>query len=101
MSNPSPTLPRYRINPPVFFTSVALVLVFVLGAVIWPDASARLFVAVQGWVTHGGGWLYVLAVAGFLVFVVGVAASRDGAIKLGPEHREPDYSYTAWFAMLF
>ena len=101
MSNPSPTPPRYRINPPVFFTSVALVLVFVLGAVIWPDASERLFVAVQGWVIHSAGWFYVLAVAGFLVFVVAVAASRYGAIKLGPDHSEPDYSYTAWFAMLF
>ncbi|KGM56704.1 choline transporter [Lysobacter arseniciresistens ZS79] len=95
------TRPRHRINPPVFFTSFALVLVFVGAAVIWPHESERMFVAVQGWVIHSAGWFYVLAVAGFLVFVVAVAASRYGAIKLGPDHSEPDYSYTAWFAMLF
>lgn len=101
MSSAGAAKPRYRINPPVFFTSVALVMVLVGGATLWPQASERVFAAVQGWVIHSAGWFYVLAVAGFLVFVVALAASRYGAIKLGPDHSEPDYSYLSWFAMLF
>ena len=80
MSSAGAAKPRYRINPPVFFTSVALVMVLVGGATLWPQASERVFAAVQGWVIHSAGWFYVLAVAGFLVFVVALAASRYGAI---------------------
>lgn len=47
------------------------------------------------------GWFYILAVALFLIFMLFLAASGYGRIKLGPDHSEPDYSYTSWFAMLF
>src|SRR5690606_28954053 len=47
------------------------------------------------------GWIYLLAVAKSLIFVVIVALSRWGNIKLGPDHSEPQYSFPAWFAMLF
>ncbi len=93
--------PRIQINPPVFFTSGALALVFVLIAVIAPETTGALFDDIQQWVTHTAGWFYVLAVAGFLVFVVILAASDYGRIKLGRDHSEPDYSYGSWFAMLF
>jgi len=97
----TPRPARIQINPPVFLTSAALVLLFVLVAVIWPDASERWSGAIQGWVIDTAGWFYVLAVAGFLVFVVLLATSAYGTIKLGPDHSEPDYSYLSWFAMLF
>ncbi|WP_330970066.1 BCCT family transporter, partial [Lysobacter sp. A3-1-A15] len=101
MTEPAAKPPRIRINPPVFYTSVVLVRAFVLIAVIWPDASERWSAAIQGWVVETAGWFYVLAVAGFLVFVVLLAVSGYGRIKLGSDHSEPDYSYTSWFAMLF
>src|SRR5690606_35966441 len=46
-------------------------------------------------------WFYMLAVAIFLVFIVLVAFSKWGGIKLGPDHAEPQYSYPSWLAMLF
>ncbi|MBB5014230.1 BCCT family transporter [Rehaibacterium terrae] len=90
-----------RINPPVFIASGVLTLVFVTFAIVAPQAAEALFGAVQGWVVETAGWFYVLAVAGFLVFVVLLAVSGFGRIKLGPDHSEPDYSYASWFAMLF
>lgn len=92
---------RVQINPPVFILSGVFTLVFVGLAVLYPDAAAGLFAATQGWITHSAGWFYVLSVAGFLVFVVALAVSGYGRIKLGPDHSEPDYSYLSWFAMLF
>jgi len=91
----------YRINPPVFFASALLTLVFCAYTIIWTDHAAALFSGVQAWVIDTVGWFYVLAVAGFLVFVAALAFSSFGRIKLGPDHSEPDYSYTSWFAMLF
>ncbi|MBU2886874.1 choline BCCT transporter BetT [Gilvimarinus agarilyticus] len=90
-----------KVNPPVFFGAGGLCLLFVLYAVIWPAHAEVVFSAMQGWVVHSAGWFYVLAVALFFIFVVVLALSDYGRIKLGPDHSEPDYSYFSWFAMLF
>lgn len=92
---------RVQINPPVFFASVTLTLALVAMTVMAPQAAGELFGSLQKWVTESAGWFYVLAVAGFLVFVVLLAVSDFGRIKLGPDHSEPDYTYASWFAMLF
>lgn len=93
--------PRSKINPPVFFGSGILILIIVAYAVFMPDAASQVFSKVQSVIVKEFGWFYLLAVAVFLVFCVGLAASSYGSIKLGPDHSEPDYSSTSWFAMLF
>ncbi|MDQ8202818.1 BCCT family transporter [Pelagicoccus sp. SDUM812003] len=92
---------RMEINPPVFYGSAALILLFVLFAALAPEQADALFSGLQSQVTDKFGWFYVLAVAGFLVFVIFLAVSRCGDVKLGPDHSKPDYSYRSWFAMLF
>jgi choline/glycine/proline betaine transport protein len=93
--------PRIQISPPVFIISAALTLALVLFAAIFTGPAGTLFNAVQGWISESVGWFYVLAVAGFIVFVISLALSGFGRIRLGPDHSEPDYTYTSWFAMLF
>ncbi len=93
--------PRIQINPPVFFGSGGLIVCFVILAMIAPQRVGTFFGSVQEWITHSAGWFYVLAVATFLIFVVLLALSNFGRIKLGPDHSEPDYSYVSWFSMLF
>ncbi|MFH7325073.1 BCCT family transporter [Desulfurivibrio sp. C05AmB] len=93
--------PRILMNPPVFILSAVLTVAFVLFAMLATETAGALFSATQGWITESAGWFYVLAVAGFLVFVIGLALSGYGRIKLGSDHSEPEYSYWSWFAMLF
>lgn len=103
-SSPEPSTSKadwYKINPPVFFSAAILCLITVVYAVTLPDNANAIFAAVQAWVVETAGWFYVLAVALFLIFVVVLALSSYGRIKLGPDHSEPDYSYASWFAMLF
>jgi choline/glycine/proline betaine transport protein len=90
-----------RINRVVFIGSSALILAFSLWAMITPEGAADTIGTVVGWISHGFGWYYFLAATLFLVFVVFIAASRYGKIKLGPQHSTPDYSIFAWGAMLF
>jgi choline/glycine/proline betaine transport protein len=102
MSDTPTDSPRwYKLNPPVFIASVLLMLAFLGYTVAAPESAEASFKAVQTWVVESAGWFYVLSVAGFLVFVVALAFSGYGRIKLGRDHSEPDYSYTSWFAMLF
>jgi choline/glycine/proline betaine transport protein len=90
-----------RINPVVFYGSSALILGISLWAIITPSGAESTIGVLVGWVSHGLGWYYVLAATIFLAFVVFVAASRYGKLKLGPQHSKPDFSLFAWASMLF
>ncbi|MBT1444799.1 BCCT family transporter [Shewanella sp. JM162201] len=92
---------KRSINPPVFFSSLLLITLLVLLGALWPETAQRWFGSAQHWLEVKAGWLYILGVATFLVFIVFVMVSRFGDIKLGPDHAEPDYSYKSWIAMLF
>lgn len=89
------------VNRPVFLWSAGITLLFVLTGVLAPEASAATFAAVQGWIVSELGWIYLLAVAIFLMLMLFLGVSSYGSIKLGPNHSEPDFSYPAWFSMLF
>ncbi|MDD7910915.1 BCCT family transporter [Pseudovibrio exalbescens] len=92
---------HYKFSPPVFGGSVAMIALLVLTGAAWPTESQQFYSAIQSWIETHVGWLYILGVAIFLIFIVFVMASRYGDIKLGPDHAEPDYSYGSWFSMLF
>lgn len=102
MSEPAPpTSSPAAVNPTVFIGAGVLTLLFVLFGVLMPETAAATFNAVQGWITDELGWFYLLVVTGFLIFMAVLALSRYGRIRLGPNHSEPEFSYGAWFAMLF
>jgi len=92
---------RIQVNPPVFFISAGLILVFVLLSALYPERAGSVFDAMQAKIVHDFGWFYILAVALFLLFVIFLMLSRYGDVKLGPDDSEPEYSYLSWFAMLF
>ena len=76
-------------------------LLLVIGTISNPELAGELFSEVLAFITRSFGWFYMLSVAFFLVFIVGIASTKWGNIKLGPDHAEPQYSFPAWFAMLF
>ncbi len=93
--------PRAPIDVPVFASSALIALALCVWAAFWPSHAATAFAAVQSWVVLTVGWYYIAVVAGFLVFVVLLAISDHGRVKLGPDHSTPDYSFGSWIAMLF
>ncbi len=86
---------------PVFLASALLIAAIVVCGVVAPEAVGEVFTAVQAWIMDRLGWFYLLSVAVFLFFVLYLALSRHGLVRLGPNHSEPDFSYGSWFAMLF
>jgi choline/glycine/proline betaine transport protein len=86
---------------PVFVPAIAVTLLLVIGTISNPELAGTAFAATLAYVTATFGWFYMLAVATFLVFIVSIAFTRWGNIKLGPDHAAPQYSFPVWFAMLF
>lgn len=96
-----PSSPKSTILIPVFIPAVVVIMLLVLGTVSNPELAGSIFSRTLGYITKTFGWFYMLSVAFFLVFTVTIAFSKWGKIKLGPDHSVPQYSFPAWFAMLF
>lgn len=78
---------------------------FILSIVLWgifaPAMMGAVFDTVLLNITRNFGWFYLWVVLGLVVFAIGLALSRYGNMKLGEEDAEPEFSVSAWFAMLF
>lgn len=89
-----------------FAPAVVLPSLLVLGALLvlcgfYPQRADQLFGSAQTWVVTNFDWFYTVAVTGFLVFLVLIAWSRYGDIRLGPDDAKPEFSFASWTAMLF
>lgn len=95
------TAEKVRLNPVVFFGSTALILLLTAALILFPDAAGSLLGQAQNWLSRSFGWYYMLAIGAYLFFVLYVAFSRYGQLRLGEDHERPDFSYGAWAGMLF
>src|SRR5690625_3709137 len=100
MAQKKPAVPK-TILLPVFAPAFILILILLIGTMNDPVAVGQVLADVLDYLTVHFGWFYMLAVAFFLLFMVAIALSKWGSIKLGPDHAEPEYSFLSWFAMLF
>lgn len=98
---PDKSPPSSTVLIPVFIPAVIVIALMVIGTMSNPQLAGDIFSATLAYITRSFGWFYMLSVAIFLVFIVSIAFTRWGNIKLGPDHAEPEYSFPAWFAMLF
>lgn len=89
-----------RLNLPIFIGANLIIILAVLVALFHSNAEV-FFNTIQDWITDNLSWYYLLAVGIMLGAFIFAAVSRYGNIKLGPDHSEPAYSNTSWFAMLF
>ena len=86
---------------PVFLASVIGVLAMAVWAIVAPGEAEALIGRAVGVVVDWFGWFYIALTTLVLVFVICLALSRYGSIKLGPDHSEPEFSTFAWASMLF
>lgn len=91
----------HALNLPVFLSSVAAMVVFTLWTLAAGEVAAERIGAALTWVSATFGWFYVIAVFAYLVFVISVAASPLGRVRLGPDDARPEFPVLSWAAMLF
>ncbi len=96
-----PTSFKEHVKPGVFYPAASLILLFVGLGMVFPKGMSTALTKVNGWITGGLGWYYILIVAGFVVFSLWVGFSRYGRIRLGQDDQKPEFSRLSWFAMLF
>ncbi|WP_404407495.1 BCCT family transporter [Jeotgalibacillus malaysiensis] len=85
----------------VFYISAAIIAALVLIGAFLPNQFAAGANAAFGFTTQSFGWLYLLAVFFFVIFLIFLALSRYGRVRLGEDDERPDYPFFTWIGMLF
>ncbi|MDO5033026.1 BCCT family transporter [Corynebacterium sp.] len=92
-------------DAPIDWTIVSIAGILIAAIVAWglsaPENFGNFASAALSFVVNDFGWAYVLFGTIFVVFVIHIALSKFGSIKLGHMDEEPEFSTTSWIAMMF
>jgi choline/glycine/proline betaine transport protein len=92
---------RETIHPVVFPVSAVIIVAVVIFAAVMPSVAEEAFTETRLFLEGNFGWFYILVMALLLGVSAFLVFSPYARVKLGPDDSVPDYSTTAWFAMLF
>ena len=90
-----------RIDPTVFYVSLFVVLAFVAWGVLFTDNISTVTGAILTYLMTNFGWVFILSTLGFLIFMLYLAFSRYGSIRLGRDDERPEFRTVSWIAMMF
>ncbi|TVT27262.1 BCCT family transporter [Salinicoccus cyprini] len=85
----------------VFWASTIIILVAAIFAAAIPESFQTGSEALYAWIANYFSWFFMIAVFGFAVFLLFLALSPYGRIKLGGDQSKPEFSFRSWIGMLF
>ncbi|RBW67942.1 BCCT family transporter [Bacillus taeanensis] len=89
------------IDWPTFLGAVILLLAVTVPLVVFPERGKEVVDAANVFVTTNFGVLYLLVGLGIFFFLVYVAFSDNGRVKLGEKGERPQFNNFSWAGMLF
>jgi len=92
---------EHRIDWPAFSTCVAIILVVCIPLVLSAETAGALLERLYEYISHEFGILYLLASVAAIGFLLWLAASRFGNVRLGDADEAPEFPTLSWIAMLF
>ena len=87
------------LDRPIFFGSVIIILSLCLPLALYPEDGQQMLGQAFDYLTQNFGVLYLIGSVATLLFLLYLALSRYGDIRLGDT--APDFSTFSWSAMLF
>lgn len=94
-------MPRRTLRNPVFYISAIIIFILVIIGAFAPNRFGEVSQSLFLFTTVNFGWFYLFSVFLFVVFLIGLAISKYGKIRLGPQDSKPDYPFYTWVGMLF
>lgn len=85
----------------VLFSTLVISAVLIAVGVFFPNDFAKVAVRATDEVVRFGSWWLVISAFVIAAFVIGIAFTKYGNLKLGKYDDKPEYSFFPWFSMLF
>ncbi len=92
---------NFDIYPPVFYPAIAIIALFIFAALTFTAHFEQFLSSVHDKICDNLGWLIIMTANFFLFFCLYCAFSRFGKIRIGGKDAKPEFSFSAWFSMLF
>jgi choline-glycine betaine transporter len=90
-----------RIDWPSFATCAAIIAVAGLFLLVSADTARAMLQSLYDYIAIEFGIFYLLASVAAISFLVWLAASRFGNVRLGDSGTRPEFPTLSWVAMLF
>ncbi|MFV8224763.1 BCCT family transporter [Christiangramia aquimixticola] len=90
-----------EVNGPVFFTSVIFIIISIALTLIFKDGAKDFFADLQTKVANNADWFFILSINIFLIFLIYLAFSKFGNLRIGGPNAKTEFKTLSWFAMLF
>lgn len=90
-----------RLDPWVVIPAAVLIIPVVILGLTFQDDFQSVASRSLDFVVQNFGWAFVLFSTVFVVFVLAIAGSRFGTIRLGAIDEEPEFRTVSWISMMF
>ncbi len=90
-----------RIDKWIMLPSISILILLSLKIIIEPEESKQFVAVLKNVLLNQAGFLFIWYGIFAFLFVLWVAFSRYGKIKLGDAHSKPEFNNFSWAAMLF
>ncbi|EHK60768.1 choline/carnitine/betaine transport [Halomonas sp. GFAJ-1] len=84
----------------MFVASAIIIFGLVVVGAAFPVGFGNAAESALATVTELFGWFYLFSVFGFVIFLFGLALSKYGKVRLGPQDSTPNYTFFSWISML-
>lgn len=92
---------RVQTDTRTLATSMGIIAAIALVLVVFPDHSKEIIGGIFGWMTSTFDFAFLGIGLAALVFLIALAASEAGKIKMGSADQAPEFTWSAWGAMVF
>ena len=92
---------HFDFYPPVFYPAVGIIILFLIVALLFGEPFEENVSQLQEQLFNNFGWLIIGSVNFFLVLLLIFAFGKFGKIRIGGKDAKPEFSFFAWFSMLF
>ncbi|MGA8854521.1 MAG: BCCT family transporter [Christiangramia sp.] len=90
-----------EVNGPVFFTSVIFIILSIVLTLVFKEGAEKFFEDIQSAVANNADWFFILSINIFLIFLIYLAFSKFGNLRIGGQNAKTEFKTLSWFAMLF
>ena len=93
--------PGNKISMGVFIPALILIALVLLWGLVFTESFQTAADAAFGWTVESVGWVFVLAATAFVAFVLWLALSKFGNVRLGGDGEKPTFRTSSWISMMF
>lgn len=101
MSSNSPIQQKSSFNPVVISATLLFVILLLIATLALPAEMQNALNFLKEGIFRHFNWFYILTFSAFLCFLILLAISNFGSIKLGTDEEAPEFSFLSWLSMLF